>query len=206
MDSLVTNTLSNDINILKLSLNLFLIIIKRFRQHLKEQIALFINRVLLVILESENLGFDHKVVVLEVLFNLSLKCEYLVEFYINYDCSMSYNAVFYDLLNLITKIINGFYKKSKFTSLLKQNQEKTLRLKWFEFLTQFIHNLSDLVEKNLSSEISTTTVANENKDADNTNEEEFRESIASSQPTSGETVSNSLLTGLVDKSAFFGKP
>ncbi len=202
MDSLVTNTLSNDINILKLSLNLFLIIIKRYRQHLKEQIALFINRVLLVILESENLGFDHKIVVLEVLFNLSLKCEYLVEFYVNYDCSMSYNAIFYDLLNLITKIINGFYKKSKFASLLKPAQEKTLRLKCFEFLTQFIHKLSDLVEKNLSETIS---VANEIKESDTTNEEEFRESLTNSHANTGETNFNLAGSGLSEKSTIVGE-
>lgn len=150
IDSLFKNTLSNEINnnVFKISFSAFLIIIKKFRSHLKDQIEIFINKVLVSILESENLGYAYKEVVLDGLIQLANDCEFLVEIYVNFDCDINYKAIFYELINLITKIINGMYKKPKYANLLKQMQESSLRSKSLDFLLKFIKNLSDLVEKN----------------------------------------------------------
>ena len=53
-------------------------------------------------------------------------------------------------MNLVTKIINGMYKKSKYNNTFKQMQESKLRIKSLDFIMKFIKNLSELVEKNVN--------------------------------------------------------
>ena len=106
-DSLLKNTLSNKIKIFNLSLELFVCITKTFRPHLKEQIEIFMMKVLIKFLESENIEFEFKKSVLDALILLTDDCEFLVEIYINYDCDVNSSAVFSVLINLLTKIMNG---------------------------------------------------------------------------------------------------
>ena len=148
-DSLLKNTLSNKIKIFQLSLELFVCITKTFRPHLKEQIEIFMMKVLIKFLESENIEFEFKKSVLDALILLTDDCEFLVEIYINYDCDVNSNAVFSVLINLMTKIMNGLYKKSKYQNTFK-NQEEINHLieKTLIFLNKFIYNLNLLVEKN----------------------------------------------------------
>ena len=124
--SLLTNALSNKIKIFQLSLEVFVSIIKCFRAHLKEQIEIFSMKVLIKFLESEIFDFEYKKTILDALLLLADDVEFLVEIYINYDCDVNCNAVFSVLINLLTKIINGLYKKSKY-----QNTFKCIQFKFF---------------------------------------------------------------------------
>ena len=146
--SLVKSTLFSDITVLTSSLDLFLVITKRFREHLKEQIEIFINKVMIAILESENLTMEYKEVVLNELLKMADDCLFLVEIYVNYDCDVNYKTVFYDLINILTKIIYGLYRKPQYANTLKPLEERKLRIKCLDFLTKFIVKLSDEVEKN----------------------------------------------------------
>ena len=146
--SLVKNTLSSDIIVLKQSIKLFFVIIKRFREHLKEQIEIFINKVLIAILESENLTMEYKEVVLSELLDMKDDCLFFVEIYVNYDCDVNYKTVFYDLINVLTKIIYGLYRKPQYANTIKPLDERKLRLKCLAFLSNFIEKLSREVEQN----------------------------------------------------------
>ena len=74
--------------------------------------------------------------------------EFLVEIYVNYDCDVNCNAVFSVLINLLTKIINGLYKKSKYQNTFKNQEENQLVEKTLTFLNKFVFNLNTLVERN----------------------------------------------------------
>ena len=148
-DSLLKNTLSNKIRIFQLSLEVFVCITKIFRIHLKEQIEIFMMKVLIKFLESENIDFEFKKSVLDALILLTNDCEFLVEIYVNYDCDVNCNTVFSVLINLLTKIMNGLYKKSKYQNTFKNQEEiNHLNEKALIFLNKFIYNLNSLVEKN----------------------------------------------------------
>lgn len=162
IDSLVKNTMSNEMNIFKLSVSLFLTIISYYRENLKIEMEIFINKVLIAILESENLGFIYKEIILDALLKIADNGNFLVEIYTNYDCDINHKNVFYDLINLMTKIINGLYKKPKYSNTFKNNQEAALRIKCLEFLSNFIKSLSLLVEENNNNEISNTNNNNYN--------------------------------------------
>ena len=58
-------SVSNEISLLRLSIQIFIDIVKAYRDYLKDQIQLFINNVLIAILESENFAYEYKEVVLQ---------------------------------------------------------------------------------------------------------------------------------------------
>ena len=147
-DSLLKNTLSSNIKIFQPSLELFITIIKAYRIHLKEQIEIFFMRVLITFLESENLEFVFKDAVLKALLHLVNDCSFLVEIYVNYDCDVNCTDVFSELINILTKIMNGLYHKSKYQNTFKPLQENELINKTLDFLNKFVFNLNALVEKN----------------------------------------------------------
>ena len=147
-DSLLKNALSNKIKIFQLSLEVFVSLIKHFRVHLKEQIEIFMTKVLIKILESEIFDYEYKKAILDVLMILVEDAEFIVEIYVNYDCDVNSNAVFSILINLLTKIINGLYKKSKYQSTFKNQEENLLVSTTLSFFNKFVENLSKLVEKN----------------------------------------------------------
>ena len=147
-ESLIQNALSNKIRIFKLSLEVFVSVIKCFRTHLKEQIEIFMMKVLVKFLESEIFDFEYKKAILDSLLLLVDDVEFLVEIYVNYDCDVNCNAVFSVLINLLTKIINGLYKKSKYQNTFKNQEENLLIEKTLNFLNKFVFNLNALVERN----------------------------------------------------------
>ena len=147
-DSLLKNTLSSNIKIFQPSLELFITIIKAYRIHLKEQIEIFFMKVLITFLESENLEFVFKDAVLKALLQLVNDCSFLVEIYVNYDCDVNCTAVFSELINILTKIMNGLYHKNKYQNTFKPLQENELINKTLDFLNKFVFNLNALVEKN----------------------------------------------------------
>jgi len=147
-DSLLKNALSNKIKIFQLSLEVFVSLIRQFRMHLKEQIEIFMTKVLIKILESEIFDYEYKKAILDVLMILVQNAGFIVEIYVNYDCDVNSNAVFSILINLLTKIINGLYKKSKYQSTFKNQEENLLVATTLSFFNKFVENLNKLVEKN----------------------------------------------------------
>ena len=169
-DSLFKNSLSNDYNIFTTSLNLFITIIKNYRENLKDQIEIFFGKILTTILVSDVFGFEYKNAILDTLINLTENISFFVEIYVNYDCDVNYYGVFQNLIDLLTKIMNGLYKKQKN---LKVNEEQILNKKTLSFLDKFVHKLYDLVEYNLnknnSNEIIDSNINQENSKEENSN-------------------------------------
>ena len=170
-DSLLKNALSNKIKIFQLSLEVFVSLIKHFRVHLKEQIEIFMTKVLIKILESEIFDYEYKKAILDVLMVLVEDAEFIVEIYVNYDCDVNSNAVFSILINLLTKIINGLYKKSKYQSTFKNQEENLLVSTTLSFFNKFVENLNKLVEKNeqKKNRIYNNNIQDENENAININ-------------------------------------
>jgi len=166
-DSLLKNALSNKIKIFQLSLEVFVSLIKQFRVHLKEQIEIFMTKVLIKILESEIFDYEYKKAILDVLIVLVENTEFIFEIYVNYDCDVNSNAVFSILINLLTKIINGLYKKTKYQNTFKNNEENLLVSTTLIFFNKFVENLNKLVEKNNQKKIKDD--ANNNNNINNNN-------------------------------------
>jgi len=151
IESLVKNSLSNEMNIFRLSVNMFYSILPFFRENLKDQIEIYINSVLISILESENFGFFYKEIIIDSLIKFNENVSFLVEIHSNYDCEINHNYVFTELVNILSRIIQGQYRKSKYANTFKLNQEYTLRIKCLNFLSGFIKNLEKFVDENIKA-------------------------------------------------------
>ena len=191
-DSLLKNALSNKIKIFQLSLEVFVSLIKQFRVHLKEQIEIFMTKVLIKILESEIFDYEYKKAILDVLIVLVENTEFIFEIYVNYDCDVNSNAVFSILINLLTKIINGLYKKTKYQNTFKNNEENILVSTTLIFFNKFVENLNKLVEKNNQKKIKDDANNNNNINNNNNNlpEENENYTIPNTTITTTLTINN----------------
>jgi brefeldin A-inhibited guanine nucleotide-exchange protein len=109
--SLLTNCTSQVAQITGLSLQIFVVVMANFKDHLKSELEVFVSTIFLKILESENSTYDHKCRVLEVFQNICRDPCALVELFINYDCDL-------DAINLFSRFVAGFAKIAKVYDLI----------------------------------------------------------------------------------------
>ena len=126
--------------------------------------------------------------------------EFLVEIYINYDCDVNSNALFSVLINLLTKIINGLYKKSKYQNTFKNQEENQLVEKTLNFLNKFVFNLNALVEKNEKKSKNKLILENNNNLYNNNNnnfpdESEYK---GNNNPSTNNTTTLNIINNNID--------
>lgn len=93
-NSLLQNSLSSIPQIFSLSLSIFKTLILHFRTYLKDEIGVFFSNSYLNILESQSVGYAHKLLVIQALNTLSQDPQTLVEIFVNYDSSMKGDNIF----------------------------------------------------------------------------------------------------------------
>ena len=153
IDSLVKNSLSNDVNNCKISLALFVSLIKYFRQNLKDKIDIFIDKVLIYILESENFSYEFKEIIIDTLRLFNESSDFLIELFSNFDCEINRINILKELLNLFCKIIQKLYFKPKYEKTFLGNEPSLLRMKCFNFLIDFVKKLDKFVEERIPRNI-----------------------------------------------------
>lgn len=144
--SLLQNCTSNYTQIVSLSLQVFLVLLRNFKRHLKTELDIFITSIFLRLLQSENASFEHKLLVLEALHAICDDPQTLGEIFINYDCDWNTNDLFKQIVHALAKAAKGGrsqdaaaqqYAASLSTSarLKMQQQDAALALKGLECLT-----------------------------------------------------------------------
>ncbi|KAE8992320.1 hypothetical protein PF011_g17592 [Phytophthora fragariae] len=144
--SLLQNCTSNYTQIVSLSLQVFLVLLRNFKRHLKTELDIFITSIFLRLLQSENASFEHKLLVLEALHAICDDPQTLGEIFINYDCDWNTNDLFKQILHALAKAAKGGrsqdaaaqqYAASLSTSarIKMQQQDAALALKGLECLT-----------------------------------------------------------------------
>ncbi|KAJ1434054.1 hypothetical protein B484DRAFT_477107 [Ochromonadaceae sp. CCMP2298] len=109
--SLLSNCTSHVAQVAGLSLQIFLVLMQQFKDHLKHEVEVFVSNIFLRMLESENSTYEHKHRVLQVFQSICKDPKSLVELFMNYDCDL-------DAINLFSRIVNGLAKIAKNPSLL----------------------------------------------------------------------------------------
>jgi brefeldin A-inhibited guanine nucleotide-exchange protein len=72
--------------VFSISFSIFTILVEKFREHLKTEIAAFFETVFLKILDSLNSSYNHILYTLNVFKNLFCNPRITLDFYVNYDC------------------------------------------------------------------------------------------------------------------------
>jgi brefeldin A-inhibited guanine nucleotide-exchange protein len=104
--SLLNNCTSQVAQVTGLSLQIFILLMQNFKEHLKREVEVFVSTIFLRILESENSSYEHKVRVLEVFHSICRDSTTQIEIFVNYDCDL-------EAINLFTRIVSAFAKIAK---------------------------------------------------------------------------------------------
>ena len=85
-DGLLKYSVSNEKTIFSTSLSIFYCLFLHFREHLKQEIVVFLEQIFLKILDSGNSNYHHKYLILTVFDKISQNTKHQLELFINYDC------------------------------------------------------------------------------------------------------------------------
>jgi len=96
--------MSNQTIVAHLSLKIFLLLVRKFKAHLKSEIEVFVANIFLRVLESPNSPFEQKVLVLEALRALCADPQMLTQLFLNYDCDFDAVNLFKDIVHHVTRI------------------------------------------------------------------------------------------------------
>ena len=105
--SLLTNSVSPVPKIFTIALNIFSQLLRDFRKPLIREIGIFIDKVFLYILESENASFAHKAKVLEIFKELCFDAKSAIEIFQFFDCAIGERNVFELSINCLAGIAIG---------------------------------------------------------------------------------------------------
>ncbi|KAL7559104.1 hypothetical protein ACA910_017516 [Epithemia clementina (nom. ined.)] len=102
--SLLKNCMSEHSQIAFISQKIFLVLVYKFKAHLKQEIEVFLSNVFLKVLDSPNSSFKQKAVVLESLRSLSNDASLLSQLFLNYDCDLHEKNLYKEIIHMLTKL------------------------------------------------------------------------------------------------------
>lgn len=103
--SLVTNCVSHFVPVMELSFSIFQALIIGFKEHLKGEIGILFDKVVLKILESEITSFDQKRRTVEMLLRLCEDPTTILSLFINYDCELNAVNVYEKLISRLATLV-----------------------------------------------------------------------------------------------------
>lgn len=112
-DGLLRYSVSTELVIFQLVIDIFYCLFLNFRQHLKQIIRVFIETIFLKLLDSSNSSYNHKNHILWVFDKISQNTSMLLEIFVNYDCDMSQKDLTERIVESLCKIANGRFAKSE---------------------------------------------------------------------------------------------
>ncbi|XP_065352555.1 brefeldin A-inhibited guanine nucleotide-exchange protein 1 [Cloeon dipterum] len=133
--ALSKNGVSSVPEVFELSLAIFLLLLSKFKQHLKMQIEVFFREIFLNILESSSSSFEHKWKVMQALTRICADAQSVVDIYVNYDCDLAAANIFERLVNDLSKIAQG---RQALELGAAPNQEKSMRIRGLECLVSIL--------------------------------------------------------------------
>lgn len=125
--SLLKNCVSNHTHVAFLSQKIFLVLVKKFKEHLKTDIEVFMSNVFFRVLESQNSSFKQKGLVLESLSSLCKDPVLLTQIFLNYDCDFDAMNLYKDIVHMLTKL-SGRATSMPSSSLSKKDAEQDFEL------------------------------------------------------------------------------
>lgn len=142
-ESLLANSVSSEKTIFALSLSIFVAMVNNFKDSLKIEIGVFLEHIFIKILESENASYHQKLLVVEVLYNITQNPKTTLELFLNYDCDVEEKDIFGRIIFILGKIAVG---KNKLDSTAQQ-QENILKHTSLETLASIVTTQAAWLDK-----------------------------------------------------------
>jgi len=141
--SLIKNSVSSIPKIFGLSLQIFVMLITNFKEHLRTEIGVFIEQIFLRILESGNSTYQHKNRVLHVFYKLCTDASTALELFLNFDCDVDEKNIFERLIDCLSKIAQGKYAAVEHANLIQPHQEQELKMLALQALVTLMGSIVD---------------------------------------------------------------
>ncbi|EGR34763.1 sec7 domain protein [Ichthyophthirius multifiliis] len=119
-------SLHNDSNILQQAFSIFLLLIIYHKKELKNEILIFLNEIIIKLLQSTNSSSSHKYLALQVINNYFQQNQIVIDFYVNYDCSPNQAQLTYNIVQILSLIATGYYQNPEFQLMVSPQQEQSL--------------------------------------------------------------------------------
>lgn len=145
-DGLLKYCVSNEKTIFSLSLSIFYCLFVHFREHLKQEVVVFLEQIFLRILDSGNSIYHHKYLILNVFDKLSQNTKHLLEIFINYDCDFAQKDIMERTVDSLSKIAQGKFQKSEHQNIITPQEEYSLRLYALQIIVQMLRNINKTIE------------------------------------------------------------
>ncbi|KAL3938388.1 MAG: hypothetical protein SGBAC_006689 [Bacillariaceae sp.] len=138
--ALLKNCMSNHTQVAFISQKTFLVLVYKFKTHLKDEISVFMTNIFLRVLQSDNSSFAQKALVLESLRSLCNDPVLLTQIFLNYDCDFDAMNLYKDILFHLTKLSGKCTEKIP-PSMNKKDAEELfeLSLAAVEVLVSVLH-------------------------------------------------------------------
>lgn len=212
--SLLKNCMSNQTSVAHLSLKIFLLLVKKFKSHLKSEIEVFVANIFLRVLESPNSPFEQKVLVLEALRALCADPQMLTQLFLNYDCDFDAVNLYKDIVHHVTRISAKSCAPSTAVTVTKKDldQEMDLSRTGLEVLVVILRSFlkaldlpggDDVFDESDGS--SSLSLLRQNLKLDITNESDFDDKITDRSSVSDKVDSDHELSRMGSSSGFAEK-
>ena len=123
--SLLKNCMSEQTQIAFISQKIFLVLVYKFKAHLKQEIEVFLSNVFLKVLDSPNSSFKQKALVLESLRSLSNDVSLLTQLFLNYDCDLHEKNLYKEIIHMLTKLAGRATSSPAASVSRKDSEEET---------------------------------------------------------------------------------
>lgn len=110
LQNLLQNFISNNMDVVEVSLHIFTPLVNKFRIFIKKEIEVFIINIFLVILNSQNSAMRHKEMVIEAFNEINKDPNFMIELFINYDCDINSRSMYEDVVRTLSRVVEGKYK------------------------------------------------------------------------------------------------
>eukprot|EP00397_Hematodinium_sp_SG-2012_P001747 GEMP01001752.1.p1 GENE.GEMP01001752.1~~GEMP01001752.1.p1 ORF type:complete len:1700 (+),score=348.55 GEMP01001752.1:43-5142(+) len=169
--SLIKNCVSPMPSIFGQSLTIFEVLITSFKEFLKGEIGVFIEKVFLQILGSGNSTYQHKHRVLKVFYKLMTDKISALELFLNFDCSEKEANIFEGTVDCLAKIAQGRYLKTEHVNLIQPQQEMELKSVALDSLITLVGSLIDWTRESKSETMKDDEKVKDEKDEDEEDDE-----------------------------------
>lgn len=109
LQNLLQNFISNNMDVVEISLRIFTAVVNKFRIFIKKEIEVFIINIFLVILNSTNSAMRHKEMVIEAFNEINKDPDFMIELFINYDCDINSRSMYEDVVRTLSHVVEGRY-------------------------------------------------------------------------------------------------
>jgi len=143
--SLLKNCMSLHTNVGHSALKIFLVLVYKFKSHLKAEIEVFVANIFLRVLESRSTSLEQKALVLEALRALCVDPHLITSIFLNYDCDFDAIDLYKNIVLSLTKLSQG-KMRARTGSKKEIQQEQELAITGLEVLVVILRAMLKLLD------------------------------------------------------------